>query len=244
MTTLILLRHGESEWNSKNLFTGWYDSGLSPRGRKQAVRAGELMAEAELRPSVVHTSLLVRAIDTADIALEALGMRWLPVRRSWRLNERHYGALQGKNKKETTNQFGTDAVKKWRRSYDSPPPEVDRHNLHHPMNDPRYANLPPDVLPASECLKDVVARVLPWWHDLCVPDLQRGPVLVAAHGNSLRALVMHLDEIDDDEISELNIPTGIPLVYSLDDAFRPIGSAYLDPEAAAAGAAEVEKQAG
>ncbi len=243
-STLILLRHGESDWNHQNLFTGWFDADLSPRGEKQAARAGELLAEAGLRPHVVHTSVLIRAIRTADIALDHLGMRWLPVRRTWRLNERHYGALQGKNKKETTDHFGADAVKLWRRGYATPPPPVDRHDPHHPINDSRYAGLAPEVLPAAECLADVMVRVLPWWHDWCVPDLQAGPVLVSAHGNSLRALVKHLDSIDDDDIAALNIPTGIPLVYDLDDSFRPLGHRYLDPDAAAAGAAEVERQAG
>ncbi|MGH9186201.1 MAG: phosphoglyceromutase [Acidimicrobiales bacterium] len=246
-STLILLRHGQSTWNAENLFTGWYDADLSELGRREAVRAGQLLAEAGIVPDVVHTSLLVRAIRTADLALEELGRRWLPVRRTWRLNERHYGDLQGKDKKQTAAEFGAAQVKVWRRSYDVPPPPVDRSSEHHPANDPRYADLPPHVLPASECLKDVLERMLPWWEDLCVPDLRAGlVVLVAAHGNSLRALVKHFDRISDEEIPGLNIPTGVPLVYDLDDALRPLvtGGRYLDPEAAAAGAAASAAQAG
>jgi 2,3-bisphosphoglycerate-dependent phosphoglycerate mutase len=245
--TLVLLRHGESEWNAANLFTGWYDSDLSEKGRTEAVTAGRLLKEEGIVPDVLHTSTLLRAIRTANLALEEAGLLWLPVTRHWRLNERHYGALQGKNKKETAEQFGADQVKIWRRSYDVPPPPVDTDSPYHPINDPRYKGLPPEVLPGSECLKDVLIRMLPWWHDVCVPDLAAGKVvLVSAHGNSLRALVKHLDDIPDEEIAELNIPTGVPLVYELDDAYRPsaVGGRYLDPAAAAAGAAAVAAQAG
>ncbi|MGH9119150.1 MAG: phosphoglyceromutase [Acidimicrobiales bacterium] len=245
--TLLLLRHGESTWNAANLFTGWYDADLSERGREEAVTSGRLIKEAGIVPDILHTSVLVRAIRTADLALDEAGLQWLPVTRHWRLNERHYGALTGKNKKETAEQFGTDQVKVWRRSYDVPPPPVDRDSPYHPVNDPRYTGLPPEVLPACECLKDVLVRMLPWWHDVCVPDLVAGKLpIVSAHGNSLRALVKHLDDIPDDEIAELNIPTGVPLVYELDDGFRPIvpGGRYLDPAAAVAGAAAVAAQAG
>jgi 2,3-bisphosphoglycerate-dependent phosphoglycerate mutase len=245
--TLVLLRHGESEWNAANLFTGWYDSDLSEKGRTEAVTAGRLLREEGIVPDVLHTSTLLRAIRTANLALEEAGLLWLPVTRHWRLNERHYGALQGKNKKETAEQFGADQVKIWRRSYDIPPPPVDTDSPYHPINDARYKDLPPEVLPGSECLKDVLIRMLPWWHDVCVPDLAAGKVvLVSAHGNSLRALVKHLDGIPDEEIAELNIPTGVPLVYELDDAYRPVtvGGRYLDPAAAAAGAAAVAAQAG
>ncbi|MGH9247670.1 MAG: phosphoglyceromutase [Acidimicrobiales bacterium] len=243
--TLVLLRHGESTWNAQNLFTGWVDVDLSERGRDEATNAGRLLKEADLQPDIVHTSLLVRAIRTANLALDELGRQWLPVRRSWRLNERHYGALTGKNKKETAEEFGDDQVKLWRRSYDVPPPPVEPGGEFHPSSDPRYRELAPDLLPGSECLKDVLERMLPWWYDVCVPDLRlRRLVLVSAHGNSLRALVKHLDGIADEAIAALNIPTGIPLVYELDDDLRRVESAYLDPEAAAAGAAAVARQAG
>jgi 2,3-bisphosphoglycerate-dependent phosphoglycerate mutase len=245
--TLVLLRHGESTWNRENRFTGWYDADLSERGVGEAVRAGRLLAESGLRPTVVHTSVLVRAIRTANLTLDELGMLWLPVHRTWRLNERHYGALTGKNKKETADEFGPEQVLVWRRSYDTPPPAVDRSSPYHAADDPRYAALAPHVLPGSECLKDVLDRMLPWWEDACVADLRAGHVvLVAAHGNSLRALVKHLDGLDEAEVMGLNIPTGIPLVYELDDALAPIvaGGRYLDPKAAAAGAAEVAAQAG
>jgi 2,3-bisphosphoglycerate-dependent phosphoglycerate mutase len=245
--TLVLLRHGESEWNAANRFTGWYDSDLSEKGRNEAITSGRLLREEGIVPDVLHTSVLVRAIRTANLALDEAGLQWLPVTRHWRLNERHYGGLTGKNKKETAEQFGADQVKIWRRSYDVPPPTVGTDSPYHPINDPRYKGLPPEVLPASECLKDVLIRMLPWWHDVCIPDLAAGRVvLVSAHGNSLRALVKHLDDIPDDEISELNIPTGVPLVYELDDAYRPItvGGRYLDPAAAEAGAAAVAAQAG
>lgn len=244
--TLILLRHGQSTWNLENIFTGWADVPLSEKGRAEAKAAGELMGGEGLAPGVVHTSLLVRAIDTANLALGAMGRGWLPVERHWRLNERHYGALQGENKKATTDKHGPDQVKVWRRSFSTPPPAVDRTDEHHPANDERYAALAPDVLPASECLEDVVNRMLPYWHDAIVPDLiaDRTP-LVVAHGNSLRALVKHLESVPDDEISELNIPTGIPLVYRLDDDLRVVDRRYLgDADAAKAAAEAVAAQAG
>jgi 2,3-bisphosphoglycerate-dependent phosphoglycerate mutase len=221
--TLVLLRHGESEWNLKNLFTGWYDCDLSPRGEAQAADAGRLMAERSVLPEIVHTSLQVRAIRTAEISLRVMGRSWLPVRRHWRLNERHYGALQGLNKAETAERYGADQVKVWRRSYDIPPPVLDPADERSAHRDPRYADLPPELVPDTECLADVVVRMLPYWYDAIVPDLATGRVvLVAAHGNSLRALVKHLDGISDDEIPELNIPTGEPLVYRLGDDFRPV----------------------
>jgi len=243
--TLVLLRHGRSEWNDKNLFTGWVDSDLSPRGVEEAHRAGELMVEAGLRPDVLHTSVLVRAIRTAWIALDVMDMTWLPVKRSWRLNERHYGALQGLDKKATADKFGADQVKIWRRSYDVPPPDIEPGSEFDVSDDPRYRELPRDVLPRAECLKDTLERTLPYWEDDIVPDLRAAKtVLVAAHGNSLRALVKHLDHISDDEIPGLNIPTGNPLVYELDGDLAPISHRYLDEAAAAAGAAEVAAQAG
>ena len=246
MATLVLLRHGRSEWNDLNLFTGWWDCDLSARGLAEAGRAGELLRDAALLPDVLHTSVLVRAIRTAEIALAGCERAWIPVRRSWRLNERHYGDLQGLDKKATTAKYGAEQVKVWRRSYDVPPPDISPSNAYDTSRDPRYRDLPPDVLPRAECLKDTLERTLPYWTDAIVPDLRAGKVtLVAAHGNSLRALVKHLDGISDDVITELNIPTGNPLVYELDDDLQPIGAArYLDPEAAAAGAAEVAAQAG
>ena len=250
MPELILLRHGESEWNLANRFTGWVDVDLSERGEREAVRAGELMLGAGLAPDVLHTSLQKRAIRTADIALHALDRLWIPVRRSWRLNERHYGALQGLDKKETTAQYGADQVKIWRRSYDIPPEPLGPEGLAEQRADPRYADLPDDALPASECLADVVERMMPYWVDDIVPDLRDGKsVLVAAHGNSLRALVKQLDGISDDDIAEFNIPTGNPLVYSLDEHMVPsehrsIWDRYLDREAAHAAAEAVARQAG
>jgi 2,3-bisphosphoglycerate-dependent phosphoglycerate mutase len=217
--TLVLLRHGESEWNAKNLFTGWVDVGLTERGEAEARRGGELLREAGLLPDVAHTSVQRRAIRTAEIALDVADRLWLPVRRSWRLNERHYGALQGKDKKQTLAEFGEEQFMLWRRSYDVPPPPLAPGDPQHPRHDPRYADLAPDLLPGSECLRDVLMRMLPYWYDVLVPDLRAGKlVLVAAHGNSLRALVKHLDGIGDDDIAGLNIPTGIPLRYDLDDA--------------------------
>lgn len=243
---LILLRHGQSTWNLENLFTGWTDVGLTEQGEEEAREAGRLMTEAGLDPDVLHTSVLNRAIDTAESALKVMGRQYLPVRRSWRLNERHYGDLQGLNKKETADRHGAEQVLLWRRSYDVPPPPLDPDDERHPRHDPRYADLPPDLLPATECLKDVVVRMLPYWHDVIVPDLLAGRLpLVVAHGNSIRALVKHLDGVTDEAIVELNIPTGLPLVYELDDSFRPISSRYLgDPEAAAAAAEAVARQAG
>jgi 2,3-bisphosphoglycerate-dependent phosphoglycerate mutase len=244
-STLILLRHGESEWNAKNLFTGWVDVDLSDRGRQEAVRGGELLAERGLKPDIVHTSVLNRAVATANRALEAAGRSWIPVRRNWRLNERHYGALQGKNKKQTLEEFGEEQFMLWRRSYDTPPPAIDPASEWAQTNDERYAGLPPDARPATECLADVVERLLPYWEDVIAADLRSGKtVLVVAHGNSLRALVKHLDQISDEDIAALNIPTGIPLVYRLDDNLVPIiaGGEYLDPQAATAAAAAVAAQ--
>ena len=253
MRTLVLLRHGESEWNSKGLFTGWVDVGLSAAGAQEAVSGGTLLARSGLKPSVVHTSVLTRAIQTANLALEEAGLLWLPVKRSWRLNERHYGALQGKDKARTRQEFGEEQFMLWRRSYDVPPPPIADDDQYSQAGDGRYAGLPPEARPRTECLKDVMARMLPYWYDAVVPDLGRGgqekstensTVLVVAHGNSLRALVKHLDGISDDDIAALNIPTGIPLVYQLDDAFRPVtkGGSYLDPEAAAEAAEAVKNQ--
>ncbi len=246
MYTLVLLRHGESTWNLENRFTGWHDVPLSETGIAEARRAGELMRAEGLAFDAAHTSLLRRAIQTVNIALDVMDQHWIPVRRHWRLNERHYGALQGLNKKETSEQYGPDQVFAWRRSYDVPPPPLDPPHPRHPRFDRRYAGLAPDLLPATECLKDVVARMLPYWHDAIVPDLRAGrTVLVGAHGNSLRALVKHLDGISDEAIAELNIPTGIPLLYELDADLRPIASRYLgDPEAARAAAEAVARQAG
>jgi 2,3-bisphosphoglycerate-dependent phosphoglycerate mutase len=244
--TLVLVRHGQSDWNAKNLFTGWWDADLSPLGEAEARRSGELLAEAGLLPDVAHTSVLVRAIRTTNIALDACGRAWIPVRRSWRLNERHYGALTGKDKKQTVAEHGPEQVHLWRRSYDVPPPPIERGSEFDVADDPRYADLPPEAVPTAECLKDVLARALPYWTDAIVPDLRAGKVaLVGAHGNSLRALVKHLDGIGDDEIADLNIPTGNPLVYELGGDLRPVAPGrYLDPEAAAAGAAAVRAQTG
>jgi 2,3-bisphosphoglycerate-dependent phosphoglycerate mutase len=242
---LVLLRHGESEWNAKNLFTGWVDVGLTDKGFSEAIRAGELLAEHDLLPDVVHTSLLKRAIVTAGNALVTCDRQWIPVRRHWRLNERHYGALQGKNKAQVREEFGEDQFMVWRRSYDTPPPPLADDAEHSQVGDVRYAALAPDVVPRTECLADVVVRLLPYWYDGIVPDLRAGKtVLVVAHGNSLRALVKHLDGVGDDEIVGLNIPTGIPLAYALDDALQPIaaGGTYLDPEAAATAAKAVANQ--
>jgi 2,3-bisphosphoglycerate-dependent phosphoglycerate mutase len=241
--TLILLRHGNSEWNRKNLFTGWVDVRLSEQGIAEATRAGELLAESGLLPDVQHTSVLTRAIQTADIALGVADRLWIDVRRSWRLNERHYGALQGLDKAETLEKYGPEQFQLWRRSFDVPPPPLSDDSEWSQAHDVRYADLG-DELPRTECLKDVVARMLPYWESDITKDLATGKtVLVTAHGNSLRALVKHLDDISDQDIAELNIPTGIPLVYKLDDNFRPLGPGeYLDPEAAAAGAAAVAAQ--
>ena len=250
MHQLVLLRHGESEWNKLNLFTGWYDCDLTDTGRTEAGAAGDMMAEAGVHPDVVHTSVQLRAIRTANEALDRMGRLWVPVRRNWRLNERHYGDLTGRNKAETAEKFGEDQVKVWRRSYDVPPPPIAADNQHNPNDDDRYADLPPELVPQSECLADVVARMLPYWYDGIVPDLVAGrTVLVVAHGNSLRALVKHLEQIPDDEITELNIPTGVPLRYELGDDFMPaenksVEDRYLmDAEAVKAKAAAVAAQA-
>ena len=250
--TLILLRHGQSEWNVSGQFTGWVDVDLTEDGRAEAARGGAQLRDAGLRPSMLHTSLQLRAIRTAELALDELGRKWIPVRRSWRLNERHYGALQGKDKKATAEEFGLDQVKIWRRSYDVPPPPL---AIDDPMSgiDERYAAVPLADLPTAECLRDVVARMLPYWDDTIAPDLRAGHVvLVAAHGNSLRALVKHLDGMSDDAVVDLNIPTGMPLVYELDRDLRPVHDAddlgvkgrYLDPAAAAEAADAVKRQAG
>ncbi|OMC16482.1 MULTISPECIES: phosphoglyceromutase [unclassified Mycobacterium] len=241
--TLVLLRHGESEWNASNQFTGWVDVDLTAKGRTEAIRSGELLAEHNLLPDVLYTSLLRRAITTAHLALDTADRLWIPVRRSWRLNERHYGALQGLNKAETQARYGEEQFMAWRRSYDTPPPPIERGSEFSQDTDPRYADIGGG--PLTECLADVVARFLPYFTDVIVPDLRTGKtVLIVAHGNSLRALVKHLDGMSDEEIVGLNIPTGIPLRYDLDDALRPTvpGGTYLDPEAAAAGAAAVASQ--
>ena len=234
MFNLILLRHGESEWNAKNLFTGWVDVKLSAKGEEEAKRGGELLKERGLLPDLVHTSLLRRAIQTANFALDACDRHWIPVRRSWRLNERHYGALQGKDKAQTLATYGEEQFKLWRRSFDVPPPAISDDDPYSQVQDPRYLDLG-NEMPKSECLKDVVTRMLPYWESAIVPDLKAGAtVLVAAHGNSLRALVKHLDGISDGEIAELNIPTGIPLHYVLDANLKPTRAGeYLDPAAAA-----------
>jgi 2,3-bisphosphoglycerate-dependent phosphoglycerate mutase len=245
MGKLVLLRHGESEWNSKGLFTGWVDVPLSETGSDEARNAGRLLSEAGIRPDVLFTSVLTRAIQTAHLALDEANLLWLPVHRTWRLNERHYGALQGKDKAQTRQEFGDEQFMTWRRSYDVPPPPIADDNQFSQAGDPRYALLPPELMPRTECLKDVQARLLPYWYESIVPDLAVGrTVLVTAHGNSLRALVKHLDGIGDDEIAELNIPTGIPLAYDLDDDFRPVvkGGRYLDPQAAAEAAEAVKNQ--
>ena len=242
MPTLVLLRHGQSTWNAENLFTGWVDVPLSETGEQEARRAGELLRGAGVLPDVLHTSLLRRAISTANLALDAADRHWLPVRRDWRLNERHYGALQGKDKKQTLEEFGEEQFMRWRRSYDEPPPAIERGSRFDQSGDPRYAA---DEVPATECLADVVARFLPYWESAVVPDLRAGKlVLLAAHGNSLRALVKHLDGISDQDIVGLNIPTGIPLRYDLDDDLHPTvpGGTYLDPDAAKEAAAAVAAQ--
>ena len=242
--TLVLLRHGESEWNAKNLFTGWVDVGLSEKGMAEAAHAGELLRDAGLRPDVVHTSLLRRAIRTAELALDTVDLGWLPVRRSWRLNERHYGALQGLDKAATREKYGDDQFLRWRRSYDEPPPPLGDDSEWSQAGDPRYADLL-EILPRTECLADVVHRMLPYWYDALVPDLRLGRVtLVAAHGNSLRALVKHLDGLSDEEVVGLNIPTGIPLRYDLDEQMKPVkaGGDYLDPDAAAESIEAVKNQ--
>ena len=241
--TLVLLRHGESQWNAKNLFTGWVDVDLTDKGRAEAVRGGQLLKESGLLPDVLHTSLLSRAIQTANIALDSADRLWIPVKRSWRLNERHYGALQGKDKAQTLEEFGPEQFQLWRRSFDVPPPPLDDASEFSQVNDVRYAGIDGE-LPRTESLSLVIDRLLPYWDSAIVPDLQEGKtVLVTAHGNSLRGLVKHLEGISDDDIASLNIPTGIPLVYRLGADLKPLGPGeYLDPEAAAAGAAAVANQ--
>ena len=240
--TLVLLRHGESEWNAKNLFTGWVDVPLSEKGIEEATRGGQLLVDAGVLPDIVHTSLLRRAINTANLSLDVADRHWIPVKRDWRLNERHYGALQGKNKKEIRDEYGEEQFMQWRRSYDVPPPEIELGSQFSQDADPRYAGEP---IPRSECLKDVLERALPYWEGEIVPDLKAGKtVLVAAHGNSLRAIIKHLDDVSDDAIAGLNVPTGIPLLYELDEDLRPTvpGGTYLDPEAAKAAIAAVANQ--
>jgi len=242
--SLILVRHGESQWNEKNLFTGWVDVDLNQKGLGEATRAGELLKGAGLLPDVLHTSLLRRAIKTANIALDVADRHWIPVHRSWRLNERHYGALQGKDKAQTLAEYGEEQFMLWRRSFDTPPPAIEPNNEFAQTFDPRYSELGKD-LPGTECLADVVVRMLPYWESNIVPDLKSGKtVMVAAHGNSLRALVKHLDGISNDDIASLNIPTGIPLVYELDENLKPLvpGGRYLDPDAAKAAATAVANQ--
>ncbi len=243
--TLVLLRHGESEWNAKNLFTGWVDVPLNDKGRGEAARGGELLAAAGILPDVLHTSVLRRAITTAHLALDACERHWIPVRRSWRLNERHYGALQGKDKKATMEEFGEEQFMLWRRSYDTPPPKIADDDEFSQVGEARYRDLPDEIVPRTECLADVLDRMLPYWYDGIVPDLRAGrTVCVAAHGNSLRALVKHLDHMSEEAVVGLNIPTGIPLVYRLDADLRPEqrGGEYLDPDAAAAAIQAVASQ--
>ena len=244
MHTLVLLRHGESTWNQENRFTGWTDVDLSEKGRKEAAEAGRLLKEGGYTFDVAFTSVLKRAIRTLWTTLDILDLMWIPVTKNWRLNERHYGALQGLNKAETAAKHGEDQVKIWRRSYDIPPPALTQDDERHSGRDPRYARLRPEEIPLTESLKDTVARFLPYWHETIAPAVKSGQrVIIAAHGNSLRALVKYLDNVPDDEIVELNIPTGIPLVYELDDALKPIRHYYLgDPEAAARAAANVAAQ--
>ncbi len=244
MRKLILLRHGESEWNAKNLFTGWVDVRLSQKGEAEAKRGGELLKERGLLPDVVHTSLLRRAIATSQIALDAADRPWIPVHRSWRLNERHYGALQGKDKAQTLAQYGEEQFQLWRRSFDVPPPAIDDKDEFSQAGDPRYADLG-SQMPKTECLKDVVDRLIPYLVGEITADLDAGKTtLVVAHGNSIRAIVKHIDCISDTDIAGVNIPTGIPLFYEFDDAFEPIkkGGEYLDPEAAKDAIAAVANQ--
>ncbi|MFA4903398.1 MAG: 2,3-diphosphoglycerate-dependent phosphoglycerate mutase [Desulfobaccales bacterium] len=244
MKQLVLLRHGESIWNQENRFTGWIDVGLSDKGVQEAIEAGRLLKEEGFVFDVAYTSMLKRAIKTLWIALEGMDLMWLPIHHSWRLNERHYGALQGLNKAETVEKFGMEQVKIWRRSYSIPPPALTPDDPRYPGSDPRYADLSPEELPLSECLEDVVARFLPYWQKVIAPAMQAGQrVLIAAHGNSLRALVKYLDKVSDDDIVSLNIPTGIPLVYELNDDLTPIRSRYMgDPEAAKRAALAVANQ--
>ncbi|MEO6318436.1 MAG: 2,3-diphosphoglycerate-dependent phosphoglycerate mutase [Acidimicrobiales bacterium] len=247
---LVLLRHGESEWNREVLFTGWWDAALTPLGESQAIAAGQLMDVHGVRSDVVHTSLQTRAIRTVDLALLEQGRSWIPVRRDWRLNERHYGDLTGRNKIEMAERYGDEQVKVWRRSYDVPPPPITPENKWNPNHDERYADVPAGKLPLTECLQDVVERLLPYWDEAIVPDLRAGrTVLIGAHGNSLRALVKHLDDISETDIVELNIPTGEPLVYELDDDLRPVEAKPVEerylrsPKEIRAAAAAVARQA-
>jgi len=245
MATLILLRHGQSTWNAKNLFTGWVDVDLTELGEREARHGGRALRDAGVLPTVCHTSLLIRAIRTAVLTLEECERLWIPVRRSWRLNERHYGGLQGLDKAQTAQRHGAEQVHVWRRSYDVPPPPIEPGSQWDQSDDPRYTQLTPEIVPGSECLADVVDRMLPYWFDALVPDLRAGHVvLVAAHGNSLRALVKHLEGISDEDIPALNIPTGVPRVYDLDDDLQVRSAEYLgDPAAVAAAAAAVANQA-
>lgn len=244
MPKLVLVRHGQSEWNEKNLFTGWVDVRLSEIGQKEAKRAGELIKEANINVDILYTSKLSRAIQTANLALDSADQLYVPVKRTWRLNERHYGALQGKDKAQTLAEYGADQFQTWRRSFDIPPPDIEDDSKFSQVGDARYADLDPAVVPKTESLKLVIDRLLPYYQDEIAGDLLQGKtVLIAAHGNSLRALVKHLDNISDEDIAGLNIPTGIPLVYELDNTLKPTKPAYyLDPEAAAAGAAAVAAQ--
>lgn len=241
---LILLRHGESEWNRANRFTGWYDVGLTDQGRAEAAAAAEMLEKEGILPDVVHTSLLKRAIQTTNMVLAGVGRDWVPVRRSWRLNERHYGGLQGLNKKEMVEKHGEEKVLQWRRSFDVPPPLMDFDDERHPRHDPRYSELPAEVLPSGECLKDLIVRMIPYWYDSIVPDLVAGrTVLVGAHGNSLRALLKHLEGVPDDEILQVNIPTGLPRYYELNEDFTVKSVRYLgDADEAAKRAEEVANQ--
>jgi 2,3-bisphosphoglycerate-dependent phosphoglycerate mutase len=244
MIKLVLLRHGESIWNKENLFTGWTDVDLSDQGKVEARHAGELLKAEGYTFDVAFTSVLKRAIRTLWIALDELDLMWIPVEHSWRLNERHYGALQGLNKAQTAAKYGDDQVLVWRRSYDEPPPALEKSDPRYPGADPRYRGLSSSELPLTECLKDTVARFLPYWHDTIVPAIRAGKkVIITAHGNSLRALVKHLDGVSDQDIVGLNIPTGVPLVYELDPELKPIRHYYLgDPEAVAKAAAAVANQ--
>ena len=244
--TLVILRHGQSTWNQDNLFTGWHDVALTEQGRAEAVAAGHTMRDAGLRFDVSHTSVLTRAVVTQQLALEVMDQVWLPVQRHWRLNERHYGALQGLDKRATAQRHGAEQTNLWRRSYDVPPPPVETDSPEHPVNDVRYRRLPADVLPASECLRDVVLRVLPYWYDVVAPQLLAGwDVLITAHGNSLRALLKHLEGVGDDEIAAVNIPTGAPRRYRFDEHLSVTSAEYLgDADAVAAAAEAVARQAG
>jgi 2,3-bisphosphoglycerate-dependent phosphoglycerate mutase len=240
---LILLRHGQSTWNLENRFTGWTDVDLTELGRREAALAGQLLMEKDLRYHIAFTSVLKRAIRTLWIVLDEMDLMWVPVVRAWQLNERHYGALQGLDKGETVAKHGPEQVKLWRRSFDVPPPPLEPNDPTHPLHDPRYAGVPREQLPSTESLKETLARVLPYWREQIVPQLQRGNVLIAAHGNSLRALVKHLDDISDREIIELNIPTGIPLVYQLNDRLQVMSREYLgDPAAVKAATEAVARQ--